>query len=98
MAGVPLTFGFIAKEEDFAALADGAFSYAGLVLALVVAGSMLTAAYSLWFAWGALGRAGPDHASDAPAPAASFLAPAGPLAALTVALGVAPAAVDRWAV
>jgi multicomponent Na+:H+ antiporter subunit A len=97
MAGVPLTFGFIAKEEDFAALADGAFSYAGLVLALVVAGSMLTAAYSLWFAWGALGRAGPDHASDAPAPAASFLAPAAVLAALTVVLGIAPAVVDRWA-
>ena len=97
MAGVPLTFGFIAKEEDFAALAAGAFSYAGLVLALVVAGSMLTAAYSLVFAWGALGRAGPDGTSDAPAPAASFLAPAGLLAALTVVLGVAPAAVDRWA-
>ena len=97
MAGVPLTFGFIAKEEDFAALADGAFSYAGLVLALVVAGSMLTAAYSLWFAWGALGRAGPDHASDALAPAASLVAPAAVLAALTVVLGIAPAVVDRWA-
>jgi multicomponent Na+:H+ antiporter subunit A len=97
MAGVPLTFGFIAKEEDFAALADGAFSYAGLVLALVVAGSMLTAAYSLWFGWGALGRAGEDGTSDARAPGVSFLAPAAVLAALTVVLGVAPAVVDRWA-
>src|SRR5262245_7909226 len=97
MAGVPLTFGFIAKEEDFAALADGAFSYAGLVLALVVAGSMLTAAYSLWFGWGALGRAGADRTSDARPPAAGFLAPAALLAALTVVLGIAPAVVDRWA-
>jgi multicomponent Na+:H+ antiporter subunit A len=99
MAGVPLTFGFIAKEEDFAALADGAFSYHGLVLALVVAGSTLTAAYSAWFGWGTLGRAGEsgDAVSEAPPPAAAFLAPAALLTALTVVLGVAPAAVDRWA-
>ncbi len=99
MAGVPLTFGFIAKEEDFAALAEGAFSYAGLVLGLVVAGSTLTAAYSLWFAWGALGRAGAgeDRVPDARPPPASFVAPAAVLAALTVVLGVAPAVVDRWA-
>ncbi|HEY7070489.1 MAG TPA: hydrogen gas-evolving membrane-bound hydrogenase subunit E, partial [Acidimicrobiales bacterium] len=101
MAGVPLTFGFIAKEEDFAALVDGAFSYAGLVLALVVIGSTLTAAYSLWFAWGTLGRAGEaeggERVAEARPPAAAFLAPAALLTALTVVLGIAPAAVDRWA-
>jgi multicomponent Na+:H+ antiporter subunit A len=97
MAGVPLTFGFIAKEEDFAALAGGAFSYHGVVLALVVAGSTLTAAYSLWFGWGVLGRAGEDRVSEARPPGAAFLTPAALLAALTVVLGVAPAVVDRWA-
>jgi multicomponent Na+:H+ antiporter subunit A len=101
MAGVPLTFGFIAKEEDFAALAAGPFSWSGLVLALVVAGSTLTAAYSLRFAWGALGLGGDrDRAgerAEVPPPAPSFLAPAALLAGLTLVLGVAPALVDRWA-
>ncbi|HET8620882.1 MAG TPA: hydrogen gas-evolving membrane-bound hydrogenase subunit E, partial [Acidimicrobiales bacterium] len=103
MAGVPLTFGFIAKEEDFAALAGGPFSWSGLVLALVVAGSTLTAAYSLRFAWGALGRAGARDPGASPGPAAvappgpAFLAPAALLAAATVVLGIAPALVDRWA-
>ena len=58
MAGVPLTFGFVAKEEDLAALAGGRFTLAGLVAAVVVAASMVTAAYSLRFAWGASGRGG----------------------------------------
>ncbi len=101
MAGVPLTFGFVAKEEDFAALAEGAFSWSGAVLAVVVAGSMLTAAYSLRFAWGALGLAGtrdPAGAAEPPRPPGrAFLAPAALLAAVTVVLGVAPALVDRWA-
>jgi multicomponent Na+:H+ antiporter subunit A len=104
MAGVPLTFGFIAKEEDFAALAEGPFSWSGLVLALVVVGSTLTAAYSLRFAWGALGLAGDrDRAAKAaepagvPPPGPAFLAPAALLAGFTLVLGVAPALVDRWA-
>ena len=101
MAGVPLTFGFIAKEEDFVALAEGPFPWSGLVLALVVAGSTLTAAYSLRFAWGALGLGGDrdrtSEPSQIPPPAPAFLAPAALLAGLTLVLGIAPALVDRWA-
>jgi multicomponent Na+:H+ antiporter subunit A len=98
MAGVPLTYGFVAKEEDFAALAGGPFSWSGLVLALVVAGSVLTAAYSLRFAWGVLGnlRTGEPAAPSDP-PGRLFLAPAALLGALTLVLGLAPGLTDRWA-
>jgi len=82
MAGFPLLFGFVAKEDAFTGLEPGSFAYAGLVLAPVVLASVLTVAYSLRFAWGALGYAGPagphrrraaaapggDH--DVPVPAA----------------------------
>jgi multicomponent Na+:H+ antiporter subunit A len=98
MAGIPLTFGFVAKEEDLAALAEGRFTLAGLVAAVVVVASMVTAAYSLRFAWGAAGRggrAGPGWVSP-PGPAAALVAPAAVLAGLTVALGVEPWLVDRW--
>jgi multicomponent Na+:H+ antiporter subunit A len=104
MAGVPLTFGFIAKEEDFAALAEGPFSWSGLVLAVVVVGSTLTAAYSLRLAWGTLGLGGDrdgatrrSEPAEVPPPGPAFLAPAALLAGLTLVLGVAPALVDRWA-
>jgi multicomponent Na+:H+ antiporter subunit A len=102
MAGFPLMFGFVAKEDAFAALEPGSFAYAGLVLAPVVLASMLTVAYSLRFAWGALGLSyderlagDPSTAEPAPRPHWSFLAPAALLAALTVLLGVAPALVDE---
>ncbi|MGY1639505.1 Na+/H+ antiporter subunit A [Geodermatophilus sp. SYSU D00703] len=59
MAGVPPMFGFVGKEAAFAALWEGglpsrtvaAFELAGLVL-----GSVLTAAYTLRFLWGAFAR------------------------------------------
>jgi multicomponent Na+:H+ antiporter subunit A len=78
MAGFPLLFGFVAKEDAFAGLEPGSFAHAGLVLAPIVVASTLTVAYSLRFAWGALGFA---HA-----PAAT---PAG-----AVPAGVAPAPPD----
>ena len=62
MAGFPLMFGFVAKEDAFAALEPGSFAYAGLVLTPVVLASVLTVAYSLRFAWGALGFAGTGDA------------------------------------
>ena len=57
MAGFPLLFGFVAKEDAFGGLEPGSFAYSGLVLAPIVAASMLTVAYSLRFVWGALGLA-----------------------------------------
>lgn len=53
MAGLPLLAGFIAKEAAFDAFAHGAFSGSGVVLAVLVAGSALTFAYSARFVWGA---------------------------------------------
>ena len=53
MAGVPLTAGFIAKEADFESFADARFGGHWPLLAVVVAGSVLTAAYSATFYWGA---------------------------------------------
>jgi len=97
MAGFPLMFGFVAKEDAFAGLEPGSFAYAGLVLTPVVLASMLTVAYSLRFAWGALGFAASDgapRAAGATAPSLWFVAPAGVLGALTVLLGLVPAAVD----
>jgi multicomponent Na+:H+ antiporter subunit A len=53
MAGVPPLAGFIAKESAYEALAHGS-SGDRLVLAGIVAGSVLTVAYSLRFAWALL--------------------------------------------
>jgi multicomponent Na+:H+ antiporter subunit A len=101
MAGVPLTYGFVAKEEDFGALADSTLTGAAVVLALVVVGSTLTAAYSLRVGAGLLGWLREDEAPEdraaAPAPSGWFVAPAAVLAAVTLALGVFPAWSDRWA-
>jgi multicomponent Na+:H+ antiporter subunit A len=96
MAGFPLMFGFVAKEDAFAALEPGSFAYAGLVLTPVVLASVLTVAYSLRFAWGALGFAGTgDAVARAAAPSGWFVAPAAALAALTVLFGLVPAAADE---
>jgi multicomponent Na+:H+ antiporter subunit A len=53
MAGVPLLAGFIGKEAAYDAYDHGAFGGSGLVLAVLVAGSALTFAYSARFMWGA---------------------------------------------
>jgi multicomponent Na+:H+ antiporter subunit A len=71
MAGLPPAIGFAGKEAVFASLLD-AGSTGRAVLAVVVAGSVLTVAYSMRFVWGAFARrptAGP--ATRAPAPITS---------------------------
>ncbi|MGH9270534.1 MAG: proton-conducting transporter membrane subunit, partial [Ilumatobacteraceae bacterium] len=94
MAGIPLLFGFVAKESAFDALTGEGWGGA-LALAGVVAGSALTAAYSYRFAAGSLGRSSrPGAARAGPAPSAAFAAPAVLLAAATVLFGVWPAALD----
>lgn len=85
MAGIPPTLGFVAKEAAFEALpAEGP---AALTLAGVVAGSVLTAAYTARFLWGAFG----SRPGRAPTPArgravATVLPPA-----LLAVLGLAAA-------
>jgi multicomponent Na+:H+ antiporter subunit A len=97
MAGFPLLFGFVAKEDAFAGLEPGSFAYSGLVLAPIVAASMLTVAYSLRLVWGVLGRSSAGDGLDTtppPAPRTSFLAPAAVLAGLTLLFGAVPALID----
>jgi multicomponent Na+:H+ antiporter subunit A len=107
MAGLPPLLGFIAKESAYEALAHDATAELGsggwLVLGVVVAGSMLTFAYSARLIWGGFGvKRDEDLADDLdrrdpqtvrPAHRA-FLAPAAVLAALTVVAGIAPGLVD----
>jgi multicomponent Na+:H+ antiporter subunit A len=105
MAGIPLTFGFIAKESAYEAWLHADLPGAPWVLAGLVVGSALTFAYAGRLLLGAF-RPGaafegldsvealdasevPDVV-DAPAPALGFWAPAGLLAGLTVLFGVIP--------
>jgi multicomponent Na+:H+ antiporter subunit A len=109
MAGVPLTAGFIAKEADFESLTDARFGGHGLLLVVVVVGSVLTAAYSARFYWGAFvaprRRARARHeeaaheeaAPSAPSPSWRFGAPAGVLALGSVVFGVLPGIEDPLA-
>jgi multicomponent Na+:H+ antiporter subunit A len=104
MAGVPLTAGFIAKEADFASLADARFAGHWLLLALVVVGSVLTAAYSAKFYWGAFvlpRRRARLEAKAIPPPVAPpssrFGLPAAALAFGCVVLGVVPSLEDSLA-
>jgi multicomponent Na+:H+ antiporter subunit A len=90
MAGLPPLVGFVAKEEAYAAFLSG--SIGGFVtLAGLVAGSVLTVAYSVRFAATLLAPAAtmqqPEQA-PAPPPAGAFAAPAAALAALTVVAGL----------
>jgi multicomponent Na+:H+ antiporter subunit A len=94
MAAVPPLAGFVAKEAAYAALVHGS-TLDRLVLAVMVAGSIGTVAYSLRLVVGLVRPASvvDDHRSDAPAvhaPTAGFLVPAVPLVILTVALGLVP--------
>jgi len=104
MAGLPLLFGFIAKEEALAALGEGGFGGSAVLLAAVVVGSIGTVAYSARFLWGVFGRAfDPVVAADAGAalthaahpPGPGLVVPAAVLATITVLLGVVPGLADR---
>ncbi|TDC80392.1 Na+/H+ antiporter subunit A [Micromonospora sp. KC606] len=89
MAGVPPLLGFVAKEAVFAALADRPLLLAGLVV-----GTALTAAYSIRFVWGAFAtRSGvvPTEAAPAPLP---MLASSALLAAVGLVAGAAATGLD----
>jgi multicomponent Na+:H+ antiporter subunit A len=72
MAGLPPAIGFAGKEAVFASLLD-AGTTGRVVLAVVVAGSMLTVAYSIRFVWGAFARrpTARPHGDGAAVPAGS---------------------------
>jgi len=97
MAGVPPLLGFVAKESVYEAFFQQA-QHGGwvdwLVLAGVVAGSMVTFAYSARFVWGGF-AAKPGAEATAFKPVSyAFLASPAVLAAATVCFGLWPAPVD----
>jgi multicomponent Na+:H+ antiporter subunit A len=102
MAGLPPAIGFAGKEAVFASLLD-AGTPGRVVLAVVVAGSVLTVAYTIRFVWGAFARkpAAPASAGSAAAgsvkassPPALLVAPA-ILAFAGIAAGVGSRLIDR---
>jgi multicomponent Na+:H+ antiporter subunit A len=101
MAGLPLVFGFIAKEAAYEAVIDAAIGGEAAVLALLTAGSAITMAYSIRFVWGAFYAAREREptsralAAESTPPSTAFLLPAAVLAAFTLVLGLVPGALDR---
>ena len=94
MAGVPPLLGFVSKEAAYEA-----FLHAGpggrVVLAGVVLGSVLTAAYSARFVWGAFaGKPGLRPTAVLHTPGPAFLAPVVVLGAAGLVLGLLPGLAD----
>ena len=104
MAGVPLMFGFVAKESAYEAFLHGEFDGSAAVLVGLVTGSVLTFAYTARLLLGAFTTWTPPSPSSRveddldtfgrtdppPAPAFVAWAPAAVLAAATVVLGLVP--------
>lgn len=94
MAGLPPTLGFAGKE-----LAFGAFEHGGVdtaVLVGIVAGSVLTAAYSLRFLWGAFYDTENVPATPVHEPGPLFQAPAAILAGLGLLGGLLSSLLDPF--
>ncbi|PJJ71304.1 multicomponent Na+:H+ antiporter subunit A [Diaminobutyricimonas aerilata] len=97
MAGLPPTLGFVAKEAVFASLlADAAEGSLWSTAAIVgvVAGSVLTVAYTARFVWGAFALKQGVEPVREDTERWSFLAPPALLAFSGLALGLAAAALD----
>ncbi|HEX8520452.1 MAG TPA: hydrogen gas-evolving membrane-bound hydrogenase subunit E [Pseudonocardia sp.] len=94
MAGLPPLLGFVAKEAALEAFVGEHTVRGTLVAAGLVAGSALTAAYSVRFVWGAFARK--PGAVDTPShrPGPLLVVPAAVCAALGVVLGLANGVVD----
>ncbi len=101
MAALPPFLGFVAKEADFTALADGASlgPAAGWVLAGVAFGSVFTTVYSLRFLHGAFARKGRAEPSTRVAemhrPPSTFLVAPAILACIGLVFGVWPTGLDH---
>ncbi len=89
MAGLPPLLGFVAKESIFAAFLDQP-----VVLAVLVAGTALTVAYSARFVWGAFGTRPGVAPADVGRVALPMLAPPAVLAGLGLIAGPAAGVVD----
>ena len=91
MAGIPPLLGFVGKEAAFTALLDGGVpdrTVALLELAGLVLGSVITAAYTFRFLWGAFARKpGCEDTELEHPPSALFLAAPSVLAVAGLVLG-----------
>lgn len=106
MAGVPLVMGFIAKESALDALRGVGGASGATALAVIVVGSILTAAYSARIVGAVFGRLGPasserpDRTDGSSTPSTSgsligegpitMVGPAMVLTALTILFGLVP--------
>jgi multicomponent Na+:H+ antiporter subunit A len=99
MAGIPLLFGFVAKELAYDAWLHGELASSGVVLVGIVAGSVLTFAYTARLLLGAFRPGvlterqvveGPLPIDAPPAPAVGFWLPAAVLGTFTAVLGLVP--------
>ncbi len=93
MAGVPPLLGFLSKEAAYEAFLQGSVTDAAVFLGLFV-GSVLTAAYSARFVWGAFASkpdCAPTEVHDLPA---TFLAPVVVLGLGGLVLGLLPGLAD----
>jgi multicomponent Na+:H+ antiporter subunit A len=93
MAGVPPLLGFISKEAAYEAFLHGGGSDL-LVLAGLFAGSVLTAAYSARFVWGAFALKPAAAVTTVRRPSSWFTSPVVVLAEAGLLLGLLPFAVD----
>ncbi|WP_018657290.1 Na+/H+ antiporter subunit A [Actinomadura flavalba] len=91
MAGLPTTLGFAGKEAGYEAFVEGR----GLLLAALVVGSGLTAAYSLRFLWGAFAGKPAVERRELHAPGVALLLPPALLAVAGVVLGVFVSVLDK---
>ncbi|GAA4693610.1 Na+/H+ antiporter subunit A [Pseudonocardia yuanmonensis] len=97
MAGVPFLLGFLGKEAAFEAFVHQG-GPRGWVLALgLLAGSILTVAYSARFLWGAFAVKPGVEALDPKQPAPGLLAPTWLAAVAGLVLGCVPPLVDALA-
>ena len=101
MAGFPPLVGFIAKEKGLDAALHAELGGSRVLVATIVAGSVLTVAYSGRFVLGLLGRLAEPDANGAAAaggvvapPPVAFSAPATVLAGLSLVAGLAPIVID----
>jgi multicomponent Na+:H+ antiporter subunit A len=99
MAGLPPLFGFVAKEAVFDSLLagiEGGSLTSWIALLGVIAGSMLTVAYSARFFWGAFARKAGVETVRPVQEHIDFLFSPGVLAATGLALGLLAGVADPW--
>ncbi len=98
MAAIPPTLGFVTKEGALEALLEGGAGWTGtLALVGVVAGSVLTVAYTIRLAVGVLGNdTDGSHANELHTPGPALLVPPALLAAAGLVAGLAAAPVGGF--